>query len=318
MRHETVRRLKCYAGGQAYCLDAGRVLSIERGAQMQPNSSAEGPVGWIEGRERRIPVYGMAERLGRGRQMEQLGPVLVIDAPSPWGLAVDRVSRLQDAAASPQPVPPAILPARAAGVRGVIIDNGSLVVYFSPDCLHPDAPPVPPAPAMPPPQAIRDPGAPDPAGAGRLLLFSPANPMTPGLLPTTRSRLLLAFSYSQVAEIVPGLEHAAVPATPSHVLGMIAWRGHPVAVVDVGVLLGLAPVKRRADDRLLIARSPRWRSTIAIPVGGEIQSRALPLPHRPCRLAMDLSHARGCFELADEQFVVVPDVDAMAGPEMRA
>ncbi|HXK04354.1 MAG TPA: chemotaxis protein CheW [Verrucomicrobiae bacterium] len=315
MRHETVRTLKCYAGGQAYCLDAGQVLAIERGARMTPNPAAGGPMGWIARRESRIPVYGLTERLGFGTRADRLGTVLVINSPKPWGLAVDRVSRLQDAAATPQPVPPSISPARAAGFSGVVVDNGSLAVYLSPDLLHPDAPRVPPTEMEPPPQATPDPSAPALTGPGRLLLFSPANPVPPGLLPGLRSRLLFGFSYSQVVEIVPGVEHSPVPMTPSHIIGLIAWRGRPVTVVDAGVLLGLTPVQRQATDRLLIARSPLWRTAIAIPVGGEIQSRMLPLPHRPCRLALDTGHSRGAFELTADEFVVIPDVDGIARPQ---
>jgi len=314
MRLETVRTLKCYAGGQAYCLDAERVRAVERFARLTPNPAGDGPLGWIAERERRIPVYGLAERLGAGPRTGHAGSVLVIDGPTPWGLAVDRVSRLQDTAASPQPVPPAMGQARAAGLRGVVVDNGSVVIYLSPELLHPEAPPAPLTQFDPPPQPAPDPDAPARLGPGRLLLFSPANPVPPNLLPHGRSRILFGLSYSQVAEIVVGIEDSPVPMAPSHVMGLIAWRGRPVTVVDAGVLFGLAPVKRRATDRLLIGRSPLWRSPIAIPVGGEIQSRALPLPHRPCRLPLDLSYARGAFELAADEFVVIPNVDVIAGP----
>jgi chemotaxis signal transduction protein len=314
MRHETVRTLKCYAGGQAYCLDVDQVLAIERGSRLTPNHSDGGPMGWITRRERRIPVYSLAERLGSGTRAKDVGPVLIINSPSPWGLAVDAVSRFQADAAASHLVPPSLIQTLANGFRGVVVENGSLILYLSPDPLSPDAPAPQPAQLEPPPAAPRDPDSPAAKSPGRLLLFSPANPVPPGMLPNGRSRLFFGFSYSQVAEIVAGMEYSSVPLAPSSVLGMIAWRARPVTVVDAGALLGLSPVKRRAKDRLLIARSPRWRTPIAIPIGEEIQSRSLPLPHRPCSLALDLSRARGAFEIAADEFVVLPDTDAIAGP----
>ena len=66
MRHEIIRALKCYAGGQVYCLDVEHVLAIERSGRFTPNSETDGPSGWILRMNRQIPVYGLAERLGTG------------------------------------------------------------------------------------------------------------------------------------------------------------------------------------------------------------------------------------------------------------
>jgi chemotaxis signal transduction protein len=318
MRHETVRILKLDAGGQAYCLDVEQVLAIERGARLMPNPDSVGPLGWIAGRDERIPVYSLAERLGGAPRSYSGGSVLIVNSPGrSWGLAVDRVSRFQGVPAPPSPVPPAMTDTRAAAVRGVIVDDNSLILYLSAAALHPDTAPAPPLPVEPPAPAVRRLDAATRIGPGRLLLVSPPNRVPPGLLPTLRSRLLFGISYSQVAEIVSGIEPSPVPWAPPHVLGLIAWRNRPVTVVDVGALLGLEPVERQAAARLLIVHSPRWRTPIAIPAGRDIQSRPLPLSNRPCRLGLNLGHARGMFEIAADEFVVVPDADAIAGPRGR-
>jgi hypothetical protein len=81
---------------------------------------------------------------------------------------------------------------------------------------------------------------------------------------------------------------------------------------------GIWPRTRKA--RLLIARSPRWQAPVAIPIGEDFQTRALPLPHRPCRrkLSFDPTHARGVFEIDGNRVLVVPDVDAIARPSAES
>ena len=121
---------------------------------------------------------------------------------------------------------------------------------------------------------------------------------------------------SAVVEVVSGVEHIEVPAAPSYVLGLIPWRKRPVAIVDAGALLGLAPITLRRGGRLLITRSPRWRNTVAIPLGRELYTQALPLEHQPCRkpLGFDDRYSRGAFQLSGDKVLVIPDVDAIACP----
>ena len=68
------------------------------------------------------------------------------------------------------------------------------------------------------------------------------------------------------------------------------------------------------------ARSPRWQAPVALPIGDDFHTRALPLPHRTCRrtLPFDLTHSRGVFEIDGDRVLVVPDVDAIARPATAA
>jgi chemotaxis signal transduction protein len=313
MRLESVRILKCYAEGRPYCVDVEQVLAIERRGRLKPNPEAEGPIGWIARRERPIPVFSLAELLGCGDRNSEVGAVLVMNRTSPWGLAVDRVSRFEGPAVPPQSLPPSMGHLRADCFRGVMDEGGSLILQLSPERLRPGAAPAPVSPVEPVRRAAPKPAPGAQTSPGRLLLISLRNSVPPSLLPATRSKLLVGLSYTQVVEIVSGIETTPVPLAPAHVLGLIRWRARPVTVLDAGVLLGLEPMTLDAGGRLLIVRSLVWQTPIAIPVGA-IETQVLPMPHRPSRLSLDLSSTLGAFDIGDDQVLVVPDVDAIAGP----
>jgi chemotaxis signal transduction protein len=314
MPHDTIRMLKCRAGERDYCLDVGHVLAIERGARLTPNSAETGPDGWIQQRNRRIPVYSLARKLGEVPGPNDLSTVLVIKHSRPWGLAVERVSRFQNPPSAAKTLPPAMNQPQAAFFRGVIVDDGALILFLSPEALGPDA--APPEVRQSPPAGPAHvlPQTPGRTGPGRMLLFSPPNRVPGDLLPSGGKELLFGISYSQVLEIVFGSECAPMPSAPRHIAGMTAWRKLPVTVVDAGVLFGFEPAPMPARSRLLIARSTEWRTPVAIPVGDVVQTVALPLPHRRCSLPFDCTNARGVFEIARGQVMLVPDIDAMAGP----
>lgn len=317
MRHETVSTLRCYAGEQAYCLDVDQVTGIERGAQLSPNPDADGPIGWIARSGRKIPVYSLVERLGGGTRSREVGAILVMNSEDPWGLAVDRISRFQRAhASSPEPVPPTLGPLSGSFFRGVTVEEGTPMLHLCPERLHPNAPPASVTPV--PPRTQENANAPVTASPGRLLLFSLPNHVPPGILPNGRSRLWFALSYSQVLEIVSGIRYSPVPSAPPDVLGLIAWRRRATPVVDAGKLFGLPPVEFPATQRLLIAHSPVWRMAIAVPAGAEMQTRVLPVQHRPCNLPLDPNSTRGIFEIGEGQFVVFPDINAIAGRELNS
>jgi hypothetical protein len=148
------------------------------------------------------------------------------------------------------------------------------------------------------------------------LLFSPPNPVrSPG-----QETFLFGVSYTQILEIVSGIPHIELPAAPRHVPGMIAWRKRSGSGRrcrrPLRTRSGRAARRRTAAHR----RSPRWQAPVAIPIGEDFHTRALPLPHRPCRraLSLDLTHARGVFEIDGNQVLVVPDVDAIARPSAES
>ena len=312
MQHEPLRVLKCYADGQAYCLDIEHVVAIERNSRFTANAEPAGPAGWIARRDKRVPVYELTERLGARRGGGTPGAILVLDGPEPWAVAVDRVARFKTAPNSPQPLPPSMTDADATRYRGVVIDDGSVVLYLAPDRLHPNAQQlsiIPPAIAPAARPAADASSRPRP---GRILVFYPWN-VSHGI---GMGRTKFGLSYTQIVEIVAGAQPTPAPAAPPHVLGLIPWRGRAVPVIDVGALLGFEPIGHLGAGRLVILRSPRWQAPVAIPLGSGVHTKALPLVHRPCRSQLPLNprYSRGAFELASGEVLVLPNVDAVASP----
>ena len=312
MQHEPLRVLKCYAGGQPYCIDVEHVLAIERSGRFTANPEPTGPAGWIVRRDKRVPVYELTERLGASPRRETPGAILVLDGAEPWAVGVDRVARFKSAPGKPQAVPPSMTDANVACYRGVIIDEGSVVLYLAPDRLHPSAARF--AHATP---AIAPPAAPAvqksfPRRPGRILVFYPWNvSRVVGM-----GRTKFGLSYTQILEIVAGAEATPAPAAAHHVLGLIPWRGRAVPVIDIGALLGFEPIGHLGTGRLVILHSPRWQAPVAVPLGSGVHTHALPLVHRPCRKPLPLNprYSRGAFELASGEILVLPDIDAAASP----
>lgn len=313
MPRESIRALKCFVGAQPYCLDAGDVLAIDRGRRMLPNSSPEGPRGWIIWRGARIPVFGLAELLYRTPRTSQTSVVLIVDREHPFGIAVDRVARMEMAGAALQPLPDAARGPRTACFRGVIAQAGVLILFLVPERLRAEAAGSVTGPEQAPPPVAPHTTAPArPASGGRLLMFSPPNAAGGEL----SSRILLGLSYTQTLEIITGVQCTPVPGAPCHVLGVVPWHARPLAIIDAGMLLGLEPGTASAAGRLVVVRSPRWRAAIALPVGGGVHARTLPFPHGPCPpdLMLDLTHARGAFALEEGRVLVLPDLDTIAAP----
>lgn len=318
MPRESIRALKCYAGGQPYCIEMERVLAIERGEGLIPSREASGPCAWMSRRGSRIPVFGLAELLNVGPRSGDAPVVLIVDRANPWGIAVDRVARLEGSSAI-QPMPAAANGPQTAHFRGVILDAGSLVLVLAPERLRSGAAqsagetiPAAAAPASSPSQPPRA------ASAARLLLFILPNSDGPadGEPDEPSGRFLLGLSYSQTLEIVSGLQSTPVPSAPPHVLGLVCWRSRPVAVVDAGALLGFAPTAAKPDGRLVVVRSPRWQAPIALPVGTGLHARSLPLAHGPCPpdLPLNLTFTRGAFALGKHSVLLLPNLDSLAAP----
>lgn len=312
MQHEPLRVLKCYAGGQPYCIDIEHVLAIERSGRFTANPEPTGPAGWIARRDKRVPVYELTERLGAGRRGGAPGAILMLDGAEPWAVGVERVARFNSVPDGIQPIPPSMTDANAACYRGVVIDEGSVVLYLAPDRLHPNAPRyanaamAPPAPTSPPADISSG------RGPGRILVFYPWN--VSRVIGMGRTKFGL--SYTQILEIVAGAKTTPAPAAPQHLLGLFPWRGRAVPVVDVGALLGFDPIGHLGTGRLVLLRSARWKTPVAVPLGSGVHTHALPLVHRPCRspLPLNARYSRGAFELASGEILVLPDIDAAASP----
>src|SRR5262245_30245114 len=85
----------CGVGDQTFGVDMTWVRAIQRADQLQRATGADGLIGHVRERDSQIPVFSLAARLGlpceAARSMQQ---ILMMDAPRPWGLLVDRVSQV--------------------------------------------------------------------------------------------------------------------------------------------------------------------------------------------------------------------------------
>jgi chemotaxis signal transduction protein len=309
-RSETAEQLRlvyCRTGDENYCLDMGRIQSILRYERLQPNPEPKGPLGWLIRQGSRLPVFSMAERLGRPFAGGVAPTTIVVLAgqPDPCGLAVDRVSRPFNV--TPDKVMSVPEPAQSDVFQSVVLTPEGLVLRLLPDQLHVATrgrelipafhkkPQVSPASAR----------APE-AGGGRVLLFTASGGATSG------AAVAFGLSFSQVLEVCSGVPHIAVPRAPKHVLGMVQWRERPVAVIDIVGLAGLPPVSYERGDRILIVRSGAGAQVIGVPVKTAIRWETLPLPHRPCqrKLPLDLRYVRGVFDIGAE-VLLIPDLNAI-------
>ncbi len=315
MSREAIGGIKCYAGGQPYCLHIGSVLAIERGERMVPDRGDEGPCGWLVRRRSRLPVYGLAELLGTAPRRSAAGFIVIVNDERPWGLAVDRVARMEGGEPKVHPLPAAARGPHSAWFRGVLFDSGSLLLMLEPKYLLAEA--AAPRQRPPRPSTVAAPRqARNGRAGGRLLLFPPPNtaPGGTGYPAEALNGMIFGLSYTQTLEIVSGLACTPVPSAPPHVLGLVFWRSRPLAVVDAGGLMGLGPVRPDSEGRYVVVRSPRWHELLALPASPGIQTRKLPFPHwpGPADLPLDLTCVRGVFALPDNRLLVIPDLDALA------
>src|SRR5207249_293703 len=82
------------------------------------------------------------------------------------------------------------------------------------------------------------------------------------------------------------------------------------------LLLGLDPISQDKSDRILIAYSRQCGTLIGMPVGNDVRTQTLPMPHRACvqPLPLDFQYIRGTFEIGADQVLVLPNLDRLAAP----
>jgi chemotaxis signal transduction protein len=302
---ETLRLIRCDTAGETYGLDMSWVRSIQRTDRLRRSPEAKGPstnhhrgepvepsghspVGWLPGNEGDIPVFSLASQIGRPSSKEgsALQRIVVLNAePRPWALLVDRVSQvIQIPADRVVPLPPIVVNPSADYFKGVIKLDKELILFLSPERLHPDASPPPPCS---PPQAeeirreAREAVSPSPGTGtksptisdgsqrrshGQIVVFSTAEPH-----PAERT-LSFGLSISQVPEILEPLPLVPVPAAPIFVLGLVNWRDWPVPVIDLAGRLGLASEANpsaNGQTRLIIARDKGQVLTVSSSAPGK-------------------------------------------------
>ncbi|MEJ2689734.1 MAG: chemotaxis protein CheW [Deltaproteobacteria bacterium] len=71
-------------------------------------------------------------------------------------------------------------------------------------------------------------------------------------LQTPKNRFLL--DASVITEIIPLVFYHKVAHSPAYLVGMINFRGQPVPVVDLGLLLEEVPCQERMNTRIILVK----------------------------------------------------------------
>jgi chemotaxis signal transduction protein len=330
-----LRFIRCGTADESYGLDMSWVRSIQRTDRFRRNPEAGNQssalVGWLPGNEGDIPVFSLAGRLGRSSNGDSALQRIVVLYPAeeekrPWALLVDRVSQvIAIPAERTVPLPPVVVSPAADYFQGVIRLGDELILFLSPERLHPEwtaaeakshNPELAGAQSPDHESKIKRPES-QVGGRGQLMLFSTTKP------PSGERPVSFGLSISQVPEILVPLPLVPVPAAPAFVLGLVNWRDRPVPVLDLDARLRLSSEadRSRGDQaRLIIARD---KSCVPVRskegagggvLGGfiiepAVRTMRLPIAHQPCQRSLGLEQrlTRGVVELENET-LVIPDV----------
>jgi chemotaxis signal transduction protein len=353
-----LRFIRCGSADESYGLDMSWVRSIQRTDRFRRNPAAReessAPVGWLPGNEGDIPVFSLARRLGRSSDGDSALQRIVVLYPAEeekqtWALLVDRVSQVISIPAERAvPLPPVVVNPAADYFQGVIRLGDELILFLSPERLHPewqstrlsgsnfhaqsgqqsayerlDYGPAGATLDLPSLQPLRS--IPSEAsgptsqvgGRGQLMLFSTAR------LPSGERPVSFGLSISQVPEILVPLPLVPVPEAPAFVLGLVNWRDRPVPVLDLDARLGLAPKADRPGDgqaRLIITRDKgcapvrseegdRGRVLGGFIIQPAVRTMRLPIAHQPCQRSLDLDQRLTRGVVElENETLVIPDV----------
>jgi chemotaxis signal transduction protein len=283
------------------------VRAIQRVDQLQRQTDDRGLVGWLTDEQGKLPVFRLSTLLHQpdaaGRRR---GKILILKSQS-WGLLVDRVeSVIQAATHAVFPLPTIARNPAMDVFEGVVKYGDKMMLALSPEGLHPDA-------------AIRMPNT-LPTEHPLDTLYAVANlAVAPGsrkkiIMFTTTAEPSLTFglSLSQVPQILRPLPLMPVPGAPAAVLGLVEWRGVPLPVLDLSRSLGGAASS--ATGRLLVARASTSRLCVALPIQPQVGIHDLPMAHHVSSQPLPLQEAllRGKFALPHTT-LVIPDIDGILG-----
>jgi purine-binding chemotaxis protein CheW len=309
---DSLRVVRCGLAGEAYALDMTCVDSIQRVERMRPCPERADAVGKLPGRAGDVPVFGLAERLGRPPLPADVAQQVVVlrDGPRTWGLLVERVSQVVRVPAEGIfPLPSLAVGAGGTSVLGILRLETELLPLLAAGRLHPNPPdsdsgdPLPTALLGRHQAGVQGPRRGTRPGQGRMVLFATDDPR-----PRERP-LVFGLSLARVHEILDLPPLVRVPGATDYVLGLAAWGGRPTVVIDLARRLGLPASAGGARSRLLVVCPPGGAEPLGVVVRPSVRIVHLPLPNRPSarELPLDPSLTRSVLELRRET-LVIPDL----------
>jgi chemotaxis signal transduction protein len=313
---KVLRFLCCRMWDTTYCLNMSWVRGIRRTDELQHQRNDHGLVGWLTSDHEKIPVFRLTTLLNRSfDESGREGKILVLNTqPHPWGLLVESVeSVIQVTAAEVFPLPTLARNPAADVFKGVVKHQDKMLLVLAPESLHPAAPAktiraLPTEHTLETLYSVADISA-RPGTRSKVIVFST----------TPDQAITFGLSLSQVPQILRPLPIPPVPGTASDVLGLIEWRGVPLAVIDLSRRLGGAASPVTTDSRLLIARASTQRACFGLPIRPQVHIHNLPIPHQVTDRPVPLQESliRGKFAL-EHTTLVIPDLDALLAPNRES
>jgi chemotaxis signal transduction protein len=289
------RLLRLRHGGVLWAVAGDSVVEVVGTERLQrnPRPTAESPYGWLLGDDEEIPVFLPPES---GSEIRSAGAVVVLQ-PSigpRCGLGVDAVEEEREVPVSRLhllPGPAAAGVSRWAFPRVILWDDG-MALEIAPEAV--------PHPAAGMPQL--DVPLPQSSSSAGLVVFTLAG----------FSGLHFALPAAQVVEVLQVTAPCRVPGARAALLGLCAWRGEPLPVLDLALAAGLPSSLPRGEGFAhgLLARARRTRQLLIFPVERIVGVRQGPFP-QPATAAPPFPGARqilGAFAFG-EQVLVIPDLD---------
>lgn len=305
-----VRLLRLRHGGLPWAVAAGSVSEVVGTERLQRNPRPGSPYGWLLGEREEVPVFLPAEA-GPG---SGAGAVVVLQpaAGSRCGLGVEAVDAVRREPISRLRLLPAQGAARRWAFPRVVLWDDGLALEIAPEAVPHLAATCPHGEGQPP-AATAAPAAGSPRFDAPLLRASSAAGLFVFALPGVGT-LAFALPAAQVVEVLSSVAPRQVPGAPGPLLGLLAWRGEALPVLDLAQAVGLppAPVPPRGESFAhgIVARAAHSRQLIVFPVERMAGMRQGPFP-QPATAMPPFPGARlilGAF--ADgERVLVVPDLD---------
>jgi chemotaxis signal transduction protein len=309
---DSLRVVRCGLAGEAYALDMTCVDTIQRAERLKPCPEHAEAVGKLRGRAGDVPVFGLAECLGRPPLPAAVGHQVVVlhHGRRTWGLLVERVSQVERVPAeSIFPLPSLAGCSTGSPVLGILRLETELLPLLATSKLHPDLLDSASGDSIPPALLGRQRASVLPSrrgatqGLGRLVLFATTEPR-PGERP-----LVFGLSLTCVLEILDLPPLVQVPGAADHVVGLAAWGGQPIPVIDLARRLGLPASVGGTRSRLLVVSSSGGGQPLGVVVRPAVRIVRLPLPNRPSarELQLDPLLIKSVLELKRET-LVIPDL----------
>lgn len=295
----------CLLGMERYAIRGRDVRIVARAEEMRREEAADGRIGVLVQGGQVLPVYGLADLLGR--QSESFGEdhhvVVTQGEGEPFGLLVDRLLRVPVAGGvDVLPLSPVVGQASAAWFEGLLARGDESCLVLSPTGVDPQArrgPRARAATAVGPSRAVRR--------AGRCDLVAVFT--SPALPAGEFDRYGIAVP--RIDAVVRELPHVPVPGSPPWIRALGWWKDATLPILDFRGNAGAGIDGEFA--RYLVARHgpTRENAFVAIPVDDDITLyRATDRDRRLTGRTEATVFVRGTFRTGNERLGLL-DLDAL-------